>query len=106
MTTHSFTDNKGLLWMACCECDRGGNGNAEHKCSFGWRCTEWNKMGCYLGTAIVGQRRKPLSRPLSRSARRAKARYGRWLEFGDSFDNFRDFLSWDSDPERSWNVRK
>lgn len=38
-------------------------------------------------------------RPMSRSQRR----YQRFLEYGDSFETFRDFLAWDSEPERSWN---
>lgn len=37
---------------------------------------------------------------------RSKARYKRYLEYGDSFDNFRHFLAWDSEPERSWNGGK
>lgn len=42
-------------------------------------------------------------RQLSARKRRAKERYKRYLEFGDSFDGFRQFLAWDSDPARSWN---
>lgn len=38
-------------------------------------------------------------RPLTRSQKR----YQRWLEYGDSFDSFLHFLSWDAEPERSWN---
>ncbi len=34
---------------------------------------------------------------------KSKLRYRRYLEFGDGFRNFRDFLSWDANPERSWN---
>lgn len=45
----------------------------------------------YLG---IGKVRKPS---------RGRARYCRYLEYGDMFENFRQFLSWDSDPERSWN---
>ena len=36
---------------------------------------------------------------------RGKERYQRYLEYGDGFDNFRHFLKWDGDPERSWNRR-
>lgn len=31
------------------------------------------------------------------------ARYQRFLEYGDSFDDFISFCKWDADPERSWN---
>lgn len=34
---------------------------------------------------------------------RSQKRYQRYLEYGDGFDSFRDFLLWDSEPERSWN---
>lgn len=34
---------------------------------------------------------------------RSQQRGARWREFGDMFDSFRDFLRWDSSPERSWN---
>lgn len=96
---HSFTDANGLRWTVCCECNNGGNGNAKDKCACGWQCTTWDKMGCFLGTAIVGEPKKPASR----SKLRAKARYLRWLEYGECFDSFRDFLYWDGEPERSWN---
>lgn len=49
---HSYTDAKGLRFTACCECDRGGNGNAVDKCSCGWRVKRWNGLGCYLGSPI------------------------------------------------------
>jgi hypothetical protein len=52
---HSFTDYNGKIWTACCECNRGGNGNDKDKCSCGWQCTEWNELGCFLGVAIVGE---------------------------------------------------
>lgn len=34
---------------------------------------------------------------------KSKQRYKRFLEYGDMFDSFRDFLKWDAEPERSWN---
>lgn len=34
---------------------------------------------------------------------RAKARYSRYLEYGNCFDSFLEFCRWDSEPERSWN---
>jgi len=30
-------------------------------------------------------------------------RYRRFLEYGDWFDSFREFLQWDARPERTWN---
>jgi len=38
-----------------------------------------------------------------RKKTKSQQRYSRWLEYGDSFNSFRDFLSWDSEPEREWN---
>ncbi|WP_426106340.1 hypothetical protein [Massilia sp. TSP1-1-2] len=38
-----------------------------------------------------------------RKPSRGRARYQRYLEYGDGFDNFVDFCYWDADPERSWN---
>jgi hypothetical protein len=38
-----------------------------------------------------------------RKMTKSQERYRRYLEYGDGFRNFRDFLFWDSDPERSWN---
>lgn len=34
---------------------------------------------------------------------RSRARYLRFLEYGDSFSNFLEFCRWDAEPERSWN---
>jgi hypothetical protein len=34
---------------------------------------------------------------------KSKLRYKRYLEYGDCFESFRDFLYWDAEPERSWN---
>lgn len=94
---HSFTDERERRWTACCECNRGGNGNDKDKCSCGWKTTTWNQLGCYLGEAIQGDiKPKP-------KVSRSKARYQRYLEFGDMFDTFLDYCRWDSEPERSWN---
>lgn len=51
--THSYKDSFGL-WVACCECERGGNGTAKDKCSSGWTCKKWDSLGCYLGKLIAG----------------------------------------------------
>lgn len=40
---------------------------------------------------------------MSKRKRLAKERYARYREYGECFDNFRHFLAWDSEPERSWN---
>ena len=95
---HSFKDNRGKQWTACCECNRGGNGNDDHKCSCGHKCTTWNQMGCYLGEEIIGDI-KP-QKKISKS----KQRYQRFLEYGDGFDSFIEFCRWDGEPERSWNA--
>lgn len=42
---------------------------------------------------------------MSKRKRVAKERYKRFLEYGDCFDNFRQFLAWDLEPEREWNNR-
>jgi hypothetical protein len=33
---------------------------------------------------------------------RSRARYQRFIEYGDWFDSFIDFCRWDAQPERSW----
>lgn len=45
---HSYKID-GKQWTACCECERGGNGQAENKCSCGGFITKWNKLGCWVG---------------------------------------------------------
>jgi hypothetical protein len=52
---HSFTDTNGRLWVACSECEGGGNGKEEHKCSGGWNVRRYNKMGCFSGREIGGE---------------------------------------------------
>ena len=34
---------------------------------------------------------------------RSKQRYQRFLEYGECFDSFIDYLRWDAEPDRSWN---
>ncbi len=48
----SYYETKGELWVACCECERGGNGSNEDKCSCGWKVKRWNELGCFLGNII------------------------------------------------------
>ena len=51
---NSFKDTKGALWVACSECERGGNGNDKDKCSSGFKVKKFNGLGCFLGTLISG----------------------------------------------------
>ncbi|MCK5616290.1 hypothetical protein KAR91_81260 [Candidatus Pacearchaeota archaeon] len=94
---NSFKDKNGKQWTACCECNRGGNGNDKDKCSCGWKCTTWDGLGCFIGFEIVGE-----IKPRKKQTR-SQLRYQRYLEFADCFDSFRDFLSWDGKPAREWN---
>ena len=52
MPRHSFEDEGGKKWTACCECERGGNGTAKDRCSCGWKSKRWNGLGCFSGTEI------------------------------------------------------
>jgi len=49
---NSFKDDKGKLWVACSECNRGGNGKDKDKCACGWKVKKFNGLGCYLGNLI------------------------------------------------------
>ena len=46
---NSFKDNKPLLWVACSECERGGNGSDIDKCACGWKVKRFNGLGCFIG---------------------------------------------------------
>lgn len=46
---NSFKDKKEMLWVACSECNRGGNGSDKDKCSSGGRCKKFNGTGCFSG---------------------------------------------------------
>ena len=85
-------------FVHCHECNRGGNGNDSEKCSCGWKITAASNLGCFLGSPIVEEVKPPPKRS------RSKERYLRYLEYGDCFDSFRHFLSWDAAPEREWNI--
>lgn len=41
-----------------------------------------------------------------RKMTRSQERYQRYLEYGDGFDSFLQYIGWDSDPERSWNTTR
>lgn len=49
-TKHSFKDKNGALWVACSECNRGGNG--DQSCSCGWKCKKFNNTGCFIGKLL------------------------------------------------------
>jgi len=76
-------------WTACCHCNRGGNGNDKDKCACGWKETEPSGLGCYLGTAIIGEA-KPRPK-LTRSQRQYRewlrsdcgVSFGEWLGCGE-----------------------
>jgi hypothetical protein len=83
----------------CHKCDRGGNGNAKDKCSAGWKHTKPTLLGCFLGTAIVGE---PKKQP---KVSKAKERYRRYLDVCECFDSFLDFLYWEAEDKRERAMR-
>jgi hypothetical protein len=73
-------------WTACHECNRGGRGNDKDKCACGWKIVKPSRLGCYMGTAIVGEPVKPPK--LTRS----QERYRHYLDVSDCFESFGGFL--------------
>lgn len=52
--SYSYTHNgREGIFTACSECERGGNGASENKCSAGWLITKWNKLGCWSGQPMT-----------------------------------------------------
>lgn len=51
---YSKTDSRGALYVDCSECERGGNGDAQDKCSCGWRVKRGKQGGCFIGTLRAG----------------------------------------------------
>jgi hypothetical protein len=49
---YSEIDSKGELWVACSECEKGGNGSDVEMCRRGWKVKEFNGSGCFAGTLI------------------------------------------------------
>ena len=45
----SFRDTKNKLWIACSECERGGNGKNINKCCAGGNIKRFNNLGCFMG---------------------------------------------------------
>lgn len=51
---YSEHDTRGMLYVDCSECNRGGNGADPEKCSSGWQIKKGYKGGCFLGELIEG----------------------------------------------------
>jgi len=50
----SRRDSRGKLWVACSECERGGNGDRDsYLCSAGWTITNGGTSGCFCGTLLT-----------------------------------------------------
>jgi len=47
---YSEHDNRGALQVACCECNRGGNGN--QTCSSGMKSKRWDYKACFSGELL------------------------------------------------------
>lgn len=47
---HSFKDKDGRLWVACCECNRVGNGDGS--CACGCKKKRFNGLGCFCGELL------------------------------------------------------
>ena len=47
---YSEYDTRGALQVACCECKRGGNGDAS--CSSGWKSKKWDYKACFSGEPL------------------------------------------------------
>lgn len=47
---HSFKDKDGRLWVACCECNRGGNGDGS--CACGYKKKRFDGLGCFSGELL------------------------------------------------------
>ncbi len=48
-TKYSKKDSRGMLYVDCSECTRGGNGIDKDKCACGWRTKRGDKGGCFSG---------------------------------------------------------
>lgn len=46
----SEKDSRGVWNIACCECTRGGNGDAS--CGAGWKSTRWDYKSCFSGELL------------------------------------------------------
>lgn len=50
---HSKEDSEGRMWVACSECERGGNGSDIDKCACGWKVKKFNGLGCFNGNLMT-----------------------------------------------------
>jgi len=48
----SFKDKRGILYVDCAECERGGNGSDPDKCSSGWKVKKVRQGGCFSGQLL------------------------------------------------------
>ena len=48
----SGKDSKGKIYIDCSECERGGNGSDQDKCSAGAKHKKGNKGMCFMGTLM------------------------------------------------------
>lgn len=49
-TLHSKPDSRGVMFVDCSECSRGGNGNQD--CSSGWQVRKPKRGGCFMGEVL------------------------------------------------------
>lgn len=68
--THSYRDTKGLLWVDCSECERGGNGSDKDKCSCGWKIKRSKGHGCFCGTLLAGLEVPPITTEITEDTER------------------------------------
>lgn len=47
---YSSKDSCGRLLVACCECNRGGNG--DQSCTAGWSSKRWDHKACFNGELL------------------------------------------------------
>ena len=85
---YSFTDTKGKRFIACSECERGGNGIAKDKCACGWDTYTNNGLGCYSGEEIAREIQV-------KKFTKAQERYRRYLKCSDIFENFISFCKYE-----------
>ena len=59
---NSYRDTRGALWVACSECERGGNGTDEDKCASGWNRKKYNGLGCFSGKILSKYKEKVMAK--------------------------------------------
>lgn len=93
---HFVTGQGSVDWTACNELVGTGlmTVKRNHELSGG--------DDCFWVTA-AGKKYVSEKSPQPPRVSRSKARYKRYLEYGDGFNCFIDFCRWDAEPGRSWN---